>query len=87
MNTRIRGNTQIMDFSIDLDRMKKPFLTTSTGVATNWDITNGAQDALITGIKLLPVNDSDVSSKWYVDQQNLLQPGLQWLQNFLQQRK
>lgn len=76
MNTRIRGNTQIMDFSIDLDRMKKPFLTTSTGVATNWDITNGAQDALITGIKLLPVNDSDVSSKWYVDQQNLL--GIEW---------
>jgi len=66
--TKIRGNTQIMDFTIDLDRLQVGFIGTSTG---DWDITNGAQDALITGIKLQPINDSDVSSKWYVDQKAL----------------
>ena len=74
--SRIRGNSQIMDFSVDLGRLKKPFLTTSTGNPTDWNITDGAMDALITGIKLLPVNDSDVASKWYVDQQDLL--GVEW---------
>ena len=63
--TRIRGNSQIMDLTIDLGRLQESFINSSTG---DWDITNGAQDALITGIKLQPVNDSDVSSKWYVDQ-------------------
>ena len=68
MNTRIRGNTQIMDYTIDLSRLQQSFINSSTG---DWDITNGAQDALITGIKLQPVNDSDVASKWYVDQKAL----------------
>jgi len=68
MNTKIRGNSQIMDLTIDLGRLQESFINSSTG---DWDITNGAQDALITGIKLQPVNDSDVSSKWYVDQKAL----------------
>jgi len=71
--TKIRGNTQIMDFSIDLGRLQEGFLSTSTG---DWDITNGTKDALITGIKLQPVDDSDVASKWYVDQK--AEYGLQW---------
>jgi hypothetical protein len=66
--TKIRGNSQIMDLTIDLGRLEESFINSSTG---DWDITNGAQDALITGIKLQPVNDSDVSSKWYVDQKAL----------------
>jgi len=63
--TKIRGNTQIMDLSIDLGRLEQSFINSSTG---NWDITNGAKDALITGIQLMPTDDSDVASKWYVDQ-------------------
>jgi hypothetical protein len=66
--TKIRGNSQIMDLTIDLGRLQESFINSSTG---DWDITNGSQDALITGIKLQPVNDSDVSSKWYVDQKAL----------------
>ena len=68
MNTKIRGNSQIMDLTIDLGRLQQSFINSSTG---DWNITNGTQDALITGIKLQPVNDSDVSSKWYVDQKAL----------------
>jgi len=73
MNTKIRGNTQIMDQTIDLGRVEAAFLTTSTG---NWNITNGTKDALITGIKLMPVDDSDVASKWYVDQR--AEFGVEW---------
>jgi len=72
-NTKIRGNTQIMDLTIDLGRLQQSFINSSTG---DWNITNGGQDALITGIKLAPSNDSDVASKWYVDQQNLV--GVEW---------
>ena len=63
--TRIRANTQIMDNTLDLGRLEQSFINSSTG---NWDITAGAKDALITGIQLMPVDDSDVASKWYVDQ-------------------
>lgn len=68
MNTKIRGNTQIMDYTIDLSRLQQSFINSSTG---DWNITNGAQDALITGLKLQPINDADASSKWYVDQKAL----------------
>ena len=75
-STKIRGCTQIMEHTICLDNMAEPFISSSTG---DWDVTNGGQDALITGIKLQPSNDSDVASKWYVDQQNLL--GVEWKQS------
>jgi len=68
MNTKIRGNSQIMDLTIDLGRLQQSFINSSTG---DWNITNGTQDALITGLKLQPLNDSDASSKWYVDQKAL----------------
>ena len=62
--TRIRGNTQIMSNTIDLDKLMSPFISSTTG---NWDITNGNLDATITGIPD-PVNDYDVVNKHYVDQ-------------------
>jgi len=71
--TKIRGNTQIMDQTIDLGRLEAAFLTSSTG---NWNITNGTKNALITGIQLMPTDDSDVASKWYVDQR--AEFGVEW---------
>jgi len=71
--TWIRGNTQIMPWSVTLDRTwgydgntSTGFLTTSTGAAKDWDMTNGAKDATITGLRN-PTADSDAATKVYVD--------------------
>jgi len=58
---QIRGNTQILDASINLGKLNTDFLNGS-----DWDITNGANDALITGLKN-PVNNHDATNKQYVD--------------------
>ena len=73
--TKIRGDSQIMDLTIDLGRLQVPFLTQTGG---NWDITNGNPDfingATITGVPD-PVGAQDVATKNYVD--NLVN-GLSW---------
>jgi len=73
-STKIRGNTQIMDFTVDLDRLKKPFLTTSTGTPVDWNITNGNNDALITGLKTC-TQAKDAANKEYVDS---VAAGIDW---------
>lgn len=73
--TKIRGDSQIMDLTIDLGRLQVPFLTQTGG---NWDITNGNPDyvngATITGVPD-PVNAQDVATKNYVD---ALLAGVAW---------
>lgn len=62
MSTKIRGNTQIMDYTIDLGRLEQDFLNGS-----DWDITNGNQDAGVRGVRLTPLYDDELTSKYYVD--------------------
>lgn len=69
--TQIRGDKQIMDLTIDLVKLQSPFISSTTG---DWDITNGAADATITGLPA-PVNPADAVNKAYVD--NLVQ-GVSW---------
>lgn len=73
--TKIRGDSQIMDLTIDLGRLQVPFLSQTTG---NWDITDGNPDftngATITNVPD-PVLDQDVATKHYVDQ---LVQGVAW---------
>ncbi len=61
--TQVRGETQIMDNSIDLSRLFDPFLTATEG---DWDITGGANGFTITGIRD-PTADDDAATKGYVD--------------------
>lgn len=59
--TKIRGRALIKDNSIPLSKLETNFLN-----GVDWDITNGNNDATITGVKD-PVNDFDVANKEYVD--------------------
>lgn len=59
--TKIRGNTQIMDYTVDLGRLVQNFLG-----GANWDITNGAANATITGLAS-PLNATDAATKAYAD--------------------
>lgn len=61
-STKIRGNTQIIDYTIDVGRLEQDFLD-----GADWDITNGAQDYGIRGVRLTPLNDDELASKFYVD--------------------
>jgi hypothetical protein len=61
----IRGNTQILDATINWEKLESDFLD-----GADWDVTNGAHNATITGLAD-PVNNRDVSTKQYVD--NLVQ--------------
>ena len=58
---KIRGNTQILDSSINWEKLEGNFLD-----GADLDITNGNNDATITGVKD-PVNNRDVATKQYVD--------------------
>ena len=69
-STRIRGNTQIMDYTVDLGRLEQNFLNGSM-----WDITDGAKNAGIRGVRLTPLVDDELTSKYYVD--SLVQ-GIDW---------
>ena len=69
-STKIRGNTQIIDYTIDIGRLEQDFLDGS-----DWNITNGNQDAGIRGVRLVPLNDDELASKYYVDSTRL---GLDW---------
>ena len=69
--TQVRGETQIMDNSVDLSRLFDPFLTATEG---DWDITGGANGFTVTGIRD-PTADDDTATKGYVD--NLIN-GLAW---------
>lgn len=59
--TQIRGETQIMQESIDLSRLFVPFLS-----GADWNITNGNNDQTITGLAD-PTNPQDAATKAYVD--------------------
>ncbi len=59
--SQIRGNTQIKQETIDKARLVLDFLNGS-----NWNITNDAKNATITGLKA-PVNPSDAVTKEYAD--------------------
>lgn len=59
--TQIRGSNQIKINTIALDRLVADFLG-----GVDWDITNGANDATITGLAS-PVNSDDAATKGYVD--------------------
>ncbi len=61
--TQVRGETQIMDNSVDLSRLFDPFLTATEG---DWDITGGANGFTITGVRD-PTAGDDVATKQYVD--------------------
>ena len=61
----IRGNTQIIDHTIPVAKLENDFLN-----AVNWNITNGNNNATITGLAD-PINSRDVPTKQYVD--NLVQ--------------
>ena len=69
-STKIRGNTQIIDYTIDIGRLEQDFLN-----GADWDITNGAQDYGIRGVRLTPINDDELTSKFYVDS---IATGLDW---------
>jgi len=58
---QIRGNSQILDASINWEKLESDFLD-----GADWDITNGANNAVITGLAD-PVNNRDVTNKQYVD--------------------
>ncbi len=62
-STLIRGESQIMQETIDLSRLFATFLSATTG---DWDVTNGNNDFTITGLKD-PANAQDVATKAYVD--------------------
>lgn len=70
-STKIRGESQIMDLSVDLGRLKAAFIGGSAG---DWDITDGNADGTITGLAT-PTNPSDAATKQYVDN---LMLGLAW---------
>ena len=55
--TKIRGRALIQDTSIPVSKLETNFLN-----GVDWDITNGNNDATITGIKD-PINDRDVANK------------------------
>lgn len=59
--TKIRGKTQIKDYSIDIAKVEQNFLN-----GTDWNITNGTATATITGLKD-PVNARDAVNKQYAD--------------------
>lgn len=59
--TQIRGNTQIMDYTVDKGRLVENFLA-----GADWNITNGNNNATITGLKD-PVNARDAVTKQYAD--------------------
>lgn len=67
-NTKIRGNTQIRDNTIDINKLDNVGLTNGQGFldGSDWDITAGNINATITGVKN-PVNAQDVATKIYVD--------------------
>ena len=75
MEVRVRGDSQIMEYTVPLAKLQQPFLTSTTG---NWDITSGQANyvfgATITNIPD-PVNPYDVATKAYVDTKIL---GLAW---------
>ena len=70
-STKIRGDSQIMGLTVDLGRLTAPFINNSIG---DWNITNGANDATITGLQN-PANAQDAATKDYVDG---LVNGLAW---------
>lgn len=59
--TQARGSTQIKDTSVTLVKLVDDFLGGS-----DWNITNGANDAVITGLGT-PTNAADAVNKAYVD--------------------
>jgi hypothetical protein len=59
--TKLRGSTQIRENTIDISKLVSDFLG-----GTDWNITNGNNDATITGIKD-PVNDKDAVNKESLD--------------------
>jgi len=59
--TQIRGNTQIMTETIDKSLMVLDFLG-----GVDWDLTNSAKNATITGLRA-PTNASDAVTKEYAD--------------------
>jgi hypothetical protein len=60
-NTQIRGSSQILDATFTKAKVVADFLA-----AADWNITNGSNNATITGVKD-PVNNQDVATKKYVD--------------------
>ena len=59
--TKLRGSSQIRENTIDISKLVLDFLG-----GTDWNITNGNNDATITGIKD-PVNDFDAVNKESLD--------------------
>ncbi len=59
--TQLRGNTQVQDQSISISKLMENFLS-----GVNWDITNGANNAVITGLGS-PSSANDATNKDYVD--------------------
>ncbi len=59
--TQIRGNSQILSQTVDIGRLVLDFLG-----GVDWNITNDAKNATITGLKN-PVNASDAVTKEYAD--------------------
>ena len=59
--TKLRGSAQIQSDTIPIGGLVSNFLN-----GVNWNITNGNNNATITGIKD-PVNNNDAANKEYVD--------------------
>jgi hypothetical protein len=59
--TQIRGQSQVLDYTVNKVKLEQDFLA-----GADWNITNGANNATITGVKD-PVNPQDVATKAYAD--------------------